>query len=146
MRIEDRIVVEAPITECYRLAIDFEQYPSFLKPVKSIRHKGSSGVWQWEVSGINGQTWTWDIEVVGEKHNNQVISWRTLRQGDVAHSGAMTLKSVSGAQTEIHLTIEFRGNTISENTLESRGQEVIREALESLKHFVETHARAAIRK
>lgn len=99
MRIAEQVEVKAPIVDCYKMGIAFDRYHDILSNIKSIKQKGSPAVWHWEVEGPNGQMLEWDVELVGEKHSNQVISWHTVRQGDIAHSGALTFNELDDTTT-----------------------------------------------
>lgn len=106
-RIEKTIEVDAPIEQCYKVWTDFENFPRFMKNIESIRQKGAPNVWQWKVKGPGGNTMTWDMQVDGMKHRNNIISWHTIRNADVVHSGAITLKGRDKNRTCVSLVVEF---------------------------------------
>lgn len=116
--------------------------------IKSVKHKGSPEVWHWEVEGPNGQLLEWDIEIKGEKHSNQVISWHTVRQGDIAHSGAITFNPIDATTTLVQLVVEYSNSSGSgqgwDAEFRTTGQRIAEKFLLSFKKLVETNRGAAI--
>lgn len=148
MRIKEQIEVQASIIDCYKMGINFEHYHEILPAIKSVKHKGSPEVWHWEVEGPNGQLLEWDIEIKGEKHSNQVISWHTVRQADIAHSGAITFNPINATTTLVQLVIEFSNSSGEGQCLDTEfrttGQRIIEKFLLSYKNFVETNRGVSI--
>lgn len=107
-RVEKSIEIGAPLEECYRVLSHFEEMPRLMKNVEQVRRKGDPNVWQWRVRGPEGHVLTWDIEILGMRHRNNVISWHTLRDSDVAHSGAITLEKLSENRTCLNFVMEYR--------------------------------------
>lgn len=148
MRINEQLEVQASIVDCYKFGINFEQYHEILPSIKSVKQKGSPGVWHWEVEGPNGQLLEWDVEIKGEKHSNQVISWHTVRQGDIAHSGAITFNPIDATTTLVQLVIEFSNSSGAEQGWDAGfrtiGQRIAEKFLLSFKNLVEANRRASI--
>jgi uncharacterized membrane protein len=141
LRAEENVEINAPIEVCYKIGIAFEEYPRFLNAVQSVRSKGAPNVWHWAINGPNNQILEWDVEVVGEKHQNQVISWRTLRQGDIAHSGAIIFKPLDSSRTAVQMVIEYTPASEAflnwKNELYKYGKSIANSFLQSFKNFVE---------
>ncbi len=108
-RIKRSIIVNAPIEETYRFWIDFEQYPTFVSHLEHLRHKGDPNVLHWEMRGPEGEMLEWDVELNAVKHQNHVISWHTIRDASVPHSGAITLEPAGekAGQTQLHVVIDY---------------------------------------
>jgi uncharacterized membrane protein len=142
----EQIEIKAPIVDCYKMGIAFDKYHDISKSIKSIKQKGSPDVWHWEVEGPNGQLLEWDVELRGKKHSNQVISWHTLRQGDIAHSGAITFNQIDEATTSVQLVIEYSSSSDAYPNweLEQYGQRVAEKSLQSFKELVETNTGANV--
>lgn len=147
MRINEQIEIPAAIVDCYKIGINFESYPEILNEIKSVKHKGSPDVWHWEVEGPHGQLLAWDMEIKEEKHSNQVISWHTVRQGDIAHSGAMTFNPIDATTTLVQLVIEYTHSSGRDESWETElgpfGQHVAEKFLQSFKNFVKAAKVAA---
>lgn len=108
-RIKKSIKVDAPIEETYRFWIDFEQFPTFVSHLEHIRRKGAPNVLRWEMRGPKGEVLEWDVELDAVKHQNHVISWHTIRDASVPHSGAITLEPAGekSEQTQLHVVIDY---------------------------------------
>jgi uncharacterized membrane protein len=146
MRIVEQIEVKAPIVDCYAMGIAFERYADIFSNIKSVTQKGAPGVWHWKVEGPGGQLLEWDMELKGEKHSNQVISWHTVRQGDIAHSGAITFNRIDAATTHVQLVVEYSASSNTYPTWEAEfepyGQQIAQKSLQSFKDLAEAKRRA----
>jgi uncharacterized membrane protein len=143
-RVEQSLEVNVPIEECYRTLTHFEDFPKFMKNVESIRQKGGPNVWQWQVKGPEGHVLTWDLEIMGMRHRNNIISWQTIRDADIAHSGAVTLKSIDSNRTRIDFVLQYNEEVGSMAELGGLDPQFInnsvRENLEGLKNMLEQKA------
>ncbi len=107
-RIDKSIEINAPIESCYALLRDFQRYPELTDNLIKVRQKGDPNVWHLEMQ-IEGKTAEWDTEFKAFRHDNKHISWRTVRNADIANSGAITLESqdCDGQITGIRIVVEF---------------------------------------
>lgn len=105
-RIEKSVDIQAPIDKCYRVLTHPELFPTFLKHITAIRAKGTPNVWHWEVTGPEGKPIEWDLELDAIRHDNRILSWHTVRNADVAHSGAITLEPLGADRTRLHFVVE----------------------------------------
>lgn len=135
-RIEKMIDIHAPIETCYKALLHFEQYPEFMPDIQSIQHKGSPNVWHWRVNSPSGNHLEWDIEVQGAKHQHHTVSWHTVRDADVAHSGALTLHAANENQTRLQLVVEYKVY-MAVNPAEKQVEQRIERCLEALKTYTE---------
>jgi uncharacterized membrane protein len=138
-RIDTSIAINAPIEKCYKTLMHFEEYPRFISNLRSIRRKGDRDVWQWQLSRGSEEPLAWDVELDGSKHQHHIISWHTVRDSDVAHSGAITLQSRNGNRTELRLVVEYTPYTLvspAEKDIEQR----IKQCLQSFKMHIEQGA------
>lgn len=106
-RVHQSIEVGAPVEACYAVLQDWERYPRFVKGLESIRQKGDPQVWQWTVKGPKGEHWVWDAELDGRQHQHNIISWHTVRNADIPHSGAIILNDLGQGRTRISMTVEY---------------------------------------
>jgi uncharacterized membrane protein len=140
-RIDTSIEINAPIEECYQRLLHFEEYPRFIPNLSSIRRKGDRDVWQWQLNIGTEKPLSWDIELDGARHQRHTISWHTVRDSDVAHSGAVTLRSRNGNRTELHLVVEYTPYTLV-SPAEKDIEQSVRQCLRSFKNHLELGARA----
>lgn len=140
-RIEHVTEIEAPIEACYRALTQFESYPDFIRHVECVRQKGDPGVWHWEVKGPDGNLLEWDIELDALKHNNQIISWHSVREAHISNSGAITLESLTNNRTRLKLVIQYEPMVPEVSEWESQhpdlNQKILVESLTLLKQMVE---------
>lgn len=148
MRIVEQIEVQAPIVDCYKMGIAFDRYHDIFDIIKSIKQKGSPDVWHWEIEGPQGQLLKWDVELRGRKHSNHVISWRTIGQGDIAHSGAITFNQIDDATSSVQLVIEYSASLNVypnwEVEFEQYGHRVAEKFLKAFKNLIEANKKATL--
>lgn len=101
MRIEKDITVNAPIEKVYAMWTDFENFPSFMKHVESVRKTGK-GMYHWRAQ-IGPTTKEWDAVVQGLSPNKSV-TWQSTSGAD--NAGAVTM-SQRGNITELHIVISY---------------------------------------
>lgn len=106
-RIKQSIDVNAPIEECYKVMIDFGNYGRLIPALKKIERKGDPNVWHWEFTGPEERPVAFDLELDAMRHNNHVISWHTIRDAVISHSGAITLERSNGNQTKVNVVIDY---------------------------------------
>lgn len=139
-RVEKSIEVNAPVHECYRVWTDFENFPRFMKNVKSIRRKGDRNVWHWEVSGPAGKSVEWDAEV-DSMQPNKVVSWHSVRDSEVDTSGAVTFQEMEMNRTRINVTMVYNppAGAIGEFVADlfKNPEKMVEEDLENFKQLVE---------
>ncbi len=138
-RISCSIEVNCPIEQCYKGWIDFENYDQFVEHLKGISQKGDPNVWQMIISGPNNQELSWDFELDGGKHQNNVISWHTVRAADVPHSGAITLEETGINKTKINMVVDFQpSGKVTEEDLTRYVKEKIQQTMENYKSWIES--------
>jgi len=148
-RIEKTFEVDAPLQECYKTWIDFEHYPRFVQNLKSIRRKGAPHVWHWEVLGPENTLLNWDVEMDASQHNNRIISWHTVRDADIVHSGALTLEPVDNKQkTRMHLVIQFSAGMLEsteweQETVEKYLEKTLEQSISQFKMLMEQSVASA---
>jgi uncharacterized membrane protein len=143
-RTKGSVEVNAPLEACYRVWIDFENYPRFMTFVKSVRRKGDPNVLQWDVTGPAGKVLSWDSELDAVSHNNRAISWHTVRNADVPNSGAVTLEPTEGQRTRINLVLEYEppagifGDLVGDKL--GVADSMVQKTLENFKNLMENPA------
>ncbi len=122
-RIEQSVIINAPIEDCYRVFRDFERYPEIANVVKQVRHKGNLNGWHWEVLGPQDKILAWDLDIHGMRHENYTISWHTVRDADVAHSGALTFIREKDGNTCVNFVVEYEPQKALSGEFPPRSQE-----------------------
>lgn len=108
-RIEKTIEVQAPVRAVYNQWTQFEEFPRFMKGVKSVRQLDDTHLhWQ---ARVGGKDLEWDAEIV-DQVPDQSISWRSVN-GDI-NAGAVHFDKIDENHTRIHLAIELQPDTLVE--------------------------------
>ena len=94
MRVEKDLTVNAPVEKVYKMWTDFENFPSFMEHVQSVKKTGDRTM-HW-VAKIGPAQKEWDAEIEGLVPN-RTVTWRSTLGAD--NAGAVTL-SERGNLTE----------------------------------------------
>lgn len=142
-RMKMSIEINAPIEDVYRRWLDFDRYGEFIPKLISIQRKGDPNVWHWKVRGPKENVLEWDLAMDQVHHGNQVISWHTVRNADIVHSGAITMERLQeGHATRVNIVIDYTQPTgKAENfspTCDRYVADTVQESLEKLKMLIET--------
>ena len=101
MRVEKDIVVSAPVERVYQLWTDFENFPTFMEHVQSVKKTGDRDLhWVAKIGPVEKE---WDAEIQGLVPN-RTVTWRS--KSGAENAGAVTL-SQRGHLTEMHVVIEY---------------------------------------
>ncbi len=104
MRVEKDLTINAPIEKVYSRWTDFENFPSFMKHVESVKKTGDKELhWKAQIGPINKE---WDAAIQALVPNRSV-TWHSLTGAE--NAGAVTL-SERGHITEMHVVIEYDPN------------------------------------
>jgi uncharacterized membrane protein len=98
------IIVGAGVDEVYDAWANFENFPNFMKNVKSVTRTGER-LSHWVVEGPLGKSVEWDAETT-RLEKNQRIAWNSKEGSDVKTSGQVTFKDLNG-QTEVTITMQW---------------------------------------
>lgn len=132
------IIVGAGIDEVYDAWANFENFPHFMKNVRSVTRTGER-LSHWVVEGPLGKTVEWDAETT-RLEKNQRVAWNSKEGSDVKTSGQVTFKDING-QTEVTVTMQWvvpkamGGETLAE--LVAHPDKRLEEDLLNFKKFVE---------
>lgn len=133
MRVEKDVTINAPISRVYEMWTDFENFPSFMKHVESVRRSGESTLhWKAKLGPIEKE---WEAEIKAMVPNRS-ITWHSTTGAD--NAGAVTL-SERGHITDMHVVIQYDptwfealGDTLTQTTSRS-----VEEDLERFKRLAE---------
>ncbi|MBI4497087.1 MAG: SRPBCC family protein [Chloroflexi bacterium] len=107
------IIVKAPIEEVYRAWADFENFPKFMKEIKSVKKTGDRTS-HWVMKGPLGRDLEWDAEITRLDENRR-IAWNSTR-GDLETSGQVVFTELPEGETEVTFTqhYEVPGGAVGE--------------------------------
>jgi uncharacterized membrane protein len=140
------IIVKANVPDVFNIWANFENFPHFMKYIKSIRKTGDRTS-HWVMEGPLGKDLEWDAETTKLEANKR-IGWNSRDDGDIKTSGQVTFNQLPQGQTEITVTLQYVppagavGEFIAK--LFSDPEKRLEEDLHNFKTYVEgTHSRTA---
>jgi uncharacterized membrane protein len=99
------IIVGAGIDAVYDTWANFENFPHFMKDVKSVTRTGDR-MSHWVVAGPLGKTVEWDAETT-RLDKNKRIAWNSKETSDIKTSGQVTFNDLGKGQTEVTVTLQW---------------------------------------
>lgn len=134
------IIVKAPLPVVYNLWADFENFPRFMKYIKSVTPTGPNAS-HWVMQGPLGVNIDWNAEITRQEENKR-IAWSSKdSKGVITISGQVTFNALPQGETEITVTVQYvvpagkAGEAIAE--LFSNPEERLTEDLRNFKSVVE---------
>lgn len=100
----DTIIVKGSVDEVYKLWADFENFPKFMEPIKSVE-KIDDRRSRWVVEGPFDTTIQWQAETTTLEENKR-IAWNSI-EGDVKTSGQVTFMQLPEDQTQVTVTLQY---------------------------------------
>jgi uncharacterized membrane protein len=94
LRARTSVIVNRSPEECYRFWHDFENLPSFMKYIESVRMTGPRRS-HWVAIAPGDVRLEWDAEMVDDVPNER-ISWHSLPGADVPNSGTVRFERAPG--------------------------------------------------
>jgi len=140
-RIHESFTIMKSPEELYRFWRDLSNLPRFMRNVRSVDSDSPRS--HWVVGGPGDRTWEWDAEIVRDEPG-RVISWRTIGDADVRHSGVVTFRPATGGRgtvVEVEFEYDPPGGTAGAalaRLFGTRPKEDVREDLRRFKQLVET--------
>jgi uncharacterized membrane protein len=106
VRVRKTVTVNRPPAEIYAFWRNFENLPSFMVHLESVRELDQR-LSYWKMRAPLGTTVEWTAEIV-EDRPNELISWRSVEGAEVDHAGQVRfLPAPGGRGTEIHLDVRY---------------------------------------
>jgi len=99
------ITVGADIDTVYDAWANFENFPHFMKDVKSVTKTGDR-MSHWVVAGPLGKDVEWDAETTRLEPNKR-IAWNSKETSDIKTSGQVTFNELGNGQTEVTVTLQW---------------------------------------
>lgn len=143
------IIVKASPEEAYKIWSNFENFPYFMKHIKSISKAGPKTS-HWIMEGPLGKEIDWLAETTLDEPN-QRIGWSTKDRdnGDIKTSGQVSFKPLSNDQTEVTVMLQYVpmggviGNIGAKLLANPEGQ--LGEDLSNFKSYIEGHYEQTVR-
>ena len=130
--------------EAYRYWRNFENFPTFMDHVESVRVTGET-LSHWRVTGPAGSSLEWDAEIIRDDPSS-LISWQTLPGAAISNQGGVRFREAPGGRgTEVSLDIVYSqpaglaGGLVA-TLLGEHPQQQVSEDLRRFKQVIETGA------
>jgi uncharacterized membrane protein len=133
-------IVKSDVDTAYRVWSNFENFPMFMKYIKSVSKSGN-GRSHWEVSGPLGKTVDWEAELT-RLEPNKMIAWSTKdNKGDVTTSGEVTFTSLAMNETQVTVIFHYepKGGTAGDivAAMFAKPGDKLEEDLGNFKYYIE---------
>lgn len=100
------IIVKAEVPSVFELWTNFENFPHFMKNIKSVKKTGDSTS-EWTMAGPLGSKLTWNAEITRLEENKR-IGWSTKdNKGIVTTSGQVAFNDLSHRETEVTVILQY---------------------------------------
>jgi uncharacterized membrane protein len=133
--IEESVEIDVPVRTAYNQWTQFEEFPSFMEGVESVRQIDDTHLhWVAEIGGVKRE---WDA-VVTEQHPDERVAWTST--GGVSNAGVVTFHKLSDSKTKVMLQLDVDPEGFVERAGDALGFIRRRAAgdLERFKHLIET--------
>jgi uncharacterized membrane protein len=108
-RIEESIDVEVPVETAYNQWTQFEEFPTFMEGIESVRQTDDTHL-HW-VAEVGGQREEWEAEIT-EQHPDERVAW-TTRSGK-GNAGVVTFHRVGDRQTRIMVQMDWEPEGVTQ--------------------------------
>ena len=134
------IIVKSPVADAYAAWANFENFPYFMKYIKSVRKTGDRTS-HWVMNGPLGKDVEWDAETTTLDPDRR-IAWNSRDNGDITTSGQVVFKELGTDQTHITVTLQYvppagkLGEAVAK--IFSDPEEQLEEDLHNFKTYIES--------
>jgi uncharacterized membrane protein len=111
-RVVRSISVGCPVSRVFRLWKNYEQFPTFMKSVKSVENRGGR-ISHWVIQGPLGYRLQWDA-VTTAIEENRLIAWQSIG-GDLYTGGNAEFRKLAAGQTAVTVTIFYEIDAFVKN-------------------------------
>jgi uncharacterized membrane protein len=105
VRVDQAMTINAPVEEIYSFWRKFSNLPQFMYHLESVTEIDQMRS-HWKAKAPLGMTVEWDAEIVSETPN-ELISWRSVEDADVANAGSVRFLPATGGRGTI-VKVELR--------------------------------------
>ena len=133
-RFEEQITVDVPVRAAYDRWTRFEDFPSFMEGVESVKQLDDTTV-RWTAS-VGGVSKTWTAEIVDQTPDTR-IAWKSVDGAE--NAGAVLFEADGADRTRVTLRIDAEPEGPVESVGDALGflQRRVRGDLERFKDLVE---------
>jgi uncharacterized membrane protein len=139
------MIVGAPATEVFATWANFENFPHFMKHIKSVTRTGERTT-RWVAEGPLGRDVEWEAETTRYEPGKR-IGWHSMADSPIRTSGQVTFNELPNGQTEVTVTLQYvaPGGAAGEKLahLLANPEEMLEEDLRNFKAYVEGRVPAA---
>lgn len=134
--VEERIVVNRPVSEVYRFWRELENLPRFMTHLESVEQLTGT-LSRWRAKGPAGTSVEWNAEIINEVPN-QVIGWRSIEGSDVVSAGSVNFEERNGV-TRVRVRLQYSppGGKVGDAVARLLGRDAATEIREDLRRFKE---------
>ncbi|AOT04608.1 SRPBCC family protein [Arthrobacter sp. U41] len=101
-RVENRVLVNVPVSVAYNQWTQFEEFPHFMGGVKSVKQLSDDRLeWVAEIAGVRRQ---WEAKIL-EQVPDRKVSWAATE--GATNAGSVTFEDLGGGQTSVQLSLEY---------------------------------------
>lgn len=106
-KVTKSIIVKADVNEVYNAWSNFENFPLFMKNIKSVEKMGINTS-RWEMKGPLGVDIEWDAETTANDPGKR-IAWSTKDrdEGNLTTSGQVTFTELPNMETRITAEVHY---------------------------------------
>ena len=136
IKVEKTVTINKPADELYRYWHNFENLPTFMKHLKSVKVHDQKRS-HWIANAPLGNSVEWDAEIL-EDRENEFISWASVEGADVDNSGFVRFQKAPGDRgTEVKIVLEYNppGGILGATVAKLFGEEPKQQIGDELRRF-----------
>ncbi|MBD2725903.1 SRPBCC family protein [Nostoc sp. FACHB-892] len=136
IKVEKTVTINKSAEELYRFWHDFENLPTFMKHLKSVKVHNEKRS-HWIANAPLDNTVEWDADIL-EDRENEFISWASVEGADVDNSGFVRFTKAPGDRgTEVKVVLEYNppGGALGATVAKLFGEEPEQQIGDELRRF-----------
>ncbi|WP_413200644.1 SRPBCC family protein [Nostoc piscinale] len=136
IKVEKTVTINKPADELYRYWHNFEQLPTFMKHLQSVKVYDAKRS-HWIAKAPLANNVEWDAEIL-EDRENEFISWASVEGADIDNSGFVRFKKApENRGTEVKVVLEYNipGGGLSAAIAKLFGEEPEQQIGDDLRRF-----------
>ena len=114
--IEESIEIGVPVRTAYDQWTQFEEFPSFMEGVESVRQIDDTNL-RW-VAEVAGQRREWDARIT-EQHPDERVAW--VSTSGQKHAGVVTFHRIDDDRTKVMLQLDHEPEGVVEKAGDALG-------------------------
>lgn len=141
IHMESAMAINRAPEDCYGFWHKIENLPSFMHELQAVHVTGpSTSRWSMKIGRVNLE---WEAEITEDKPG-EVIAWRSLKGGDLEHSGSVRFEPrFGGPGTVVRVTMDYApasaggASSLAPGFLKAISEHRLRENLRKFKSVIE---------